>query len=280
MSLFSTLIVACTLSSLVFGDDYGMGKSNDWPTTRDIGHINTPSPTKWAPPSYDGKSNWKKNPSYPTYKKTQKPTYAKTKKPTYAKTKKPTKYSPPKGWKKNAKPTWQKNDHESYEKEAVSHIYNPYDIRQRGIVKAQLKERIESDKQELAALNELETVSDEQQDLDGEGVIEAASTDETVQKEAVSHIFNPYDIRKRRSAMRAAIEKSIDDEIAGLAELDELERQEEDGVKQVASGLPNGERCNSRFQCASICCSRFGAEFGRCRARVAVGLFFTNCEGQ
>merc|ERR1712204_103004 len=128
---------------------------------------------------------------------------------------------------------WQKNDHESYEKEAVSHIYNPYDIRQRGIVKAQLEERIESDMQELAALDalELETVSDEQQDLDGEGVIGMAST-------------------------------------------------EEDGVKQVASGLPNGSRCNSRFQCASICCSRFGAEFGRCRARVAVGLFFTNCEGQ
>merc|ERR1712008_236423 len=61
---------------------------------------------------------------------------------------------------------WQKNDHESYEKETVSHIYNPYDIRQRGIVKAQLEERIESDMQELAALDalELETVSDEQQD--------------------------------------------------------------------------------------------------------------------
>merc|ERR1712204_109006 len=104
---------------------------------------------------------------------------------------KPTKYSPPKkGWKNNAKPTWQKTqkyDHETVEKEAVSHIYNPYDIRQRGIVTAQLEERIESDMQELAALNELETVSDEQQDLDGEGVIEAASTDETVE-EAVSHI--------------------------------------------------------------------------------------------
>merc|ERR1719350_1719345 len=145
-------------------------------------------------------------------------------------------------------------DHETVEKEAVSHIYNPYDDRRRrSAMKAQLKERIESDMQELAALNELETVSDEQQDLDGEGVIEA------VEKEAASHIYNPYDIRKRRSAMRAAIEKSIDDEIAGLAELDELERQEEDGVKQVASGLPNGSRCNSRFQCASICCSRFGA---------------------
>merc|ERR1711971_620311 len=60
----------------------------------------------------------------------------------------------------------------------VSHIYNPYDIRQRGIVKAQLEERIEADMQELAALDalELETVSDEQQDLDGEGVIEAASS--------------------------------------------------------------------------------------------------------
>merc|ERR1712129_606109 len=100
-------------------------------------------------------------------------------KPTYAKTEKPTKYSPPKGWKKNAKPTWQKNDHESYEKETVSHIYNPYDDRRRrSAMKAQLKERIESDMQELAALNELETVSDEQRDLDidGEGVIELTSS--------------------------------------------------------------------------------------------------------
>merc|ERR1712129_632682 len=53
---------------------------------------------------------------------------------------------------------------------------NPYDIRQRGIVTAQLEERIESDMQELAALNELETVSDEQQESDGEGVIEVASS--------------------------------------------------------------------------------------------------------
>merc|ERR1712129_336508 len=49
--------------------------------------------------------------------------------------------------------------------ETVSHIYNPYDIRQRGIVKAQLEERIESDMQELAALDELETVSEEHRDL-------------------------------------------------------------------------------------------------------------------
>merc|ERR1719237_1590733 len=62
-------------------------------------------------------------------------------------------------------------------KETVSHIYNPYDDRRRrSYVKAQLEERIESDMQELAALNELETVSDEQQDLDGEGVIETASS--------------------------------------------------------------------------------------------------------
>merc|ERR1712129_282351 len=124
--------------------------------------MGTPRPTKWSPPSYD----WKK-PSYP------KPTWQKTQKPTWKKTSKPTK-----AWKKDSKPTRKKNDHESYEKETVSHIYNPYDIRQRGIVKAQLEERIESDMQELAALDalELETVSDEQQDLDGEGVIETASS--------------------------------------------------------------------------------------------------------
>merc|ERR1712087_239581 len=132
-------------------------------------------------------------------------------KPTWQKPK----HSKPQGWKKNNKPTYtapQEYDHEpmyeseTYEKEpvyswfqnpyadrtrrsamkaqleeqreTVSHIYNPYDIRQRGIVKAQLEERIESDMQELAALDalELETVSDEQQDLDGEGVIETASS--------------------------------------------------------------------------------------------------------
>merc|ERR1712129_667383 len=155
---------------------YGMDKDNQhWPTHKV--DYKTPRPTKYAPPSYDAKSNWDKpNP---------KPTWHKTHKPTWEKTSKPTKYAPPnKAWKKkNAKPTWQKTqkyDHESYEKEAAGHIYNPYDIRQRGIVKAQLEERIESDMQELAALDELEleTVSDEQQDLDidGEGVIEVASS--------------------------------------------------------------------------------------------------------
>merc|ERR1712008_554386 len=124
----------------------------------------------YEPHSYDdGMTNWEK-PSHP------KPTYKKTQKPTWQK---PAKYSKAKpAWKKDSKPTWQKNGHESYEKETVSHIYNPYDIRQRGIVKAQLEERIESDMQELAALDalELETVSDEQQDLDGEGLIETAGT--------------------------------------------------------------------------------------------------------
>merc|ERR1740116_626451 len=106
-----------SLSSLVLGD-YGMDQSNDWPTSRDIGHIKTPRPTKYAPHSY----NWKK-PSYP------KPTYKKTQKPTWQK---PTKYSPPKktnkGWKKNDKPTYtapQEYDHEpmyesdTYEKESM-----------------------------------------------------------------------------------------------------------------------------------------------------------------
>merc|ERR1719237_1873722 len=146
--------------------------------------------------------NWKK-PSYP------KPTYKKTQKPTkYSPPKKSNK-----GWKKNDKPTYtapQEYDHEPmYEsetfekepmlswfenpyadrtrrsamkaqleegKEAVSHIYNPYDDRRRrSYVKAQLEERIESDMQELAALDALETeVSGE--DLDGEGVIEMASS--------------------------------------------------------------------------------------------------------
>merc|ERR1712129_466002 len=144
MSLLSTLIIACSLSSLVLSSDYGMEEDKNWPTTRDIGYIKTPRPTKWAPPKYDDgkKSNW------------QKPSYPKAKKPSPSK----------KAWKKSKdlKPTWKKNDHESYEKETVSHIYNPYDIRQRGIVKAQLEERIESDMQELAALDalELETVSD------------------------------------------------------------------------------------------------------------------------
>merc|ERR1739842_145244 len=64
-------------------------------------------------------------------------------------------------------------------KETVSHIYNPYDDRRRrSYVKAQLKERIEADMQEMGALDALELDETEvsEEDLDGEGVIEAASS--------------------------------------------------------------------------------------------------------
>merc|ERR1712087_316545 len=138
-----------------------------------------------------GKSNWQK-PSYPKAKKPSpsnkawKKDYSKPTAPqeydhepmyeseTYEK--EPVYFNPYDIRKRRSGPSAMKAqmaDHESYEKETVSHTYNPYDIRQRGIVKAQLEERIESDMQELAALDslELETVSDEQ-DLDGEGVIE------------------------------------------------------------------------------------------------------------
>jgi len=197
MSLLSTLMVACTVSSLVLSGDYGKNDKGKY--------VKTARPTKYEPHGYDdGMSNWEK-PSYP------KPRYSKTKKP------KPTKYSPPnQGWKKDSKdskPTYtepQEYDHEpmyeseTYEKEpvyswfqnpyadrtrrsamkaqleeqkdAVSHIYNPYDDRRRrSYVKAQLEQRIESDKQELAALDALETEVSEE-DLDGEGVIEVASS--------------------------------------------------------------------------------------------------------
>merc|ERR1739842_119797 len=87
-------------------------------------------------------------------------------------------------WKKDSKPTAPQEyepmyESETYDKEPVySWFQNPYNDRtRRSAMKAQFKERIESDMQELAALDtlELETVSDEQ-DFDGEGVIEAASS--------------------------------------------------------------------------------------------------------
>merc|ERR1712172_171751 len=87
-------------------------------------------------------------------------------------------------WKKDSKPTApQEYDHEpmyeseTYEKEPVySWFQNPYDDRRRrSYVKAQLEERIESDMQELAAYDALETEVSEE-DLDGEGVIEMASS--------------------------------------------------------------------------------------------------------
>lgn len=156
-------------------------------------YVKTPRPTKYKPHSYDGK-NWEK-PSYPKWNK-PKPTKA--------------------AWKKDSKPTYtapQEYDHEpmyeseTYDKEpvyswfqnpyadrtrrsamkaqleegkdAVSHIYNPYDDRRRrSYVKAQLEERIEADMQELAALDALELDETEvsEEDLDGEGVIEMASS--------------------------------------------------------------------------------------------------------
>jgi hypothetical protein len=185
MSLLSTLIIACTLSSLVLSGDYSKDDKGKY--------VKTPRPTKHEPHSYDGMRNWEK-PSYPKWKKDSKPAWKKN------------------AWEKDSKPTYtepQEYDHEpmyeseTYEKEpvyswfqnpysdrtrrsamqaqleegkeTVSHIYNPYDIRQRGIVKAQLEERIESDMQELAAYDALETEVSEE-DLDGEGVIEAASS--------------------------------------------------------------------------------------------------------
>merc|ERR1739840_19053 len=113
--------------------DYGMNKDNHSPKKV----YKTLRPTKWSPPSYEKEREWMKN------------------------------------WEK---PTWDMIDEPTYEKEPayLSWGQNPYNNRERrSQMKAQLKERIESDKQELAALDalELETVSDEQQ-----GVIEAASS--------------------------------------------------------------------------------------------------------
>merc|ERR1739842_172899 len=150
MSLLSTLIVACTLSTLVLSGDYGKNDKGKY--------VKTARPTKYEPHSYDdGMANWKK-PSYPKWKKDSKPTA-------------PQEY--------DHEPMYES---ETYEKEPVySWFQNPYNDRtRRSAMKAQLKERIEADMQELAALDALELdeteVSDEQQDLDGEGVIETASS--------------------------------------------------------------------------------------------------------
>merc|ERR1711971_256673 len=158
-------------------------------------YVKTPKPTKYEPHSYDdGMShNWEK-PSYPKkpYKKSQKPAWKKD----YSKPTEPQEYDhdpmyESETYEKEPVYSWFQNPYADRTrrsamkaqleegKETVSHIYNPYDDRRRrSYVKAQLEERIESDMQELAALDalELETVSDKQQDLDGEGVIEAASS--------------------------------------------------------------------------------------------------------
>merc|ERR1712129_597010 len=172
----------------------------------------------------DGKTNWQKKTQKPTWQKTQKSTWKKTSKPTNA-------------WKKNAKPTWQKTqkyDHETVEKEAVSHIYNPYDIRKRrSAMKAQLETRIESDMQELAALNKLETVSDEQQD----------SADVLLNENDEVREFDdfPFD--------------------------DSADLNDEDYIGQIApvyswglcGGLANGQICSSACDCNEGCC-----EAGKC----------------
>merc|ERR1712129_166163 len=88
------------------------------------------------------------------------------------KTSRPTKWSPPsyekeREWMKNwEKPTVHMSDEPTYEKEPV--YFNPYDIRKRrSAMTAQLKEQIESDKQELAALDALEIGVSEEQDEEG-----------------------------------------------------------------------------------------------------------------
>merc|ERR1719490_44848 len=135
MSLFSTLIVACTLSSVLSGD-YGMDKDNHLSTKTDY---KTPRPTKWSPPSYEKEREWMKNWEKPTADMIDEPTYEKE--PAY-----------------------------------LSWGQNPYNDRERrSYMSAQLKERIESDKQELAALDALEIDVSEEQDEEEEGVKETTS---------------------------------------------------------------------------------------------------------
>merc|ERR1711971_1473938 len=137
-TLFSTLIVACSLSSLVLSGNYD--KDNHWPTEKKM--HKTPRPTKWSPPSYEKEREWMKNWEKPTVDMIDEPTYEKE--PAY-----------------------------------LSWGQNPYNNRERrSQMKAQLMERIESDKQELAALDALEIDETEvsEEDLDGKGVIEAASS--------------------------------------------------------------------------------------------------------
>merc|ERR1711971_959533 len=131
-------------------------------------YVKTPKPTKYEPHSYDdGMShNWEK-PSYPKkpYKKSQKPAWKKD----YSKPTEPEEY--------DHEPMYES---ETYEKEPVySWFQNPYaDRTRRSAMKAQLEERIDADMQELAALDALELDETEvsEEDLDGEGVIEVASS--------------------------------------------------------------------------------------------------------
>merc|ERR1712129_596761 len=127
-------IVACTLSSMVLSGDYD--KDNHWPTKKKM--QKTSRPTKWSPPSYEKEREWMKNWEKPTADMIDEPTYEKE--PAY-----------------------------------LSWGQNPYNNRERrSQMKAQLKEQIESDKQELAALDALEIDVSEEQDEETEGVKETA----------------------------------------------------------------------------------------------------------
>jgi hypothetical protein len=128
MSLFSTLIVACTLSSLVLSGDYGVDKDNHLTTKKDY---KTPRPTKWSPPSYEKEREWMKNWEKPTVDMIDEPTYEKE--PAY-----------------------------------LSWGQNPYNNRERrSQMMAQLEEQIESGKQELEALDALKIDVSEEQDEEG-----------------------------------------------------------------------------------------------------------------
>merc|ERR1740116_798595 len=116
-----------------------MDKDNHLSTKKDY---KTPRPTKWSPPSYEKEREWMKNWEKPTVDIIDEPTYEKE--PAY-----------------------------------LSWGQNPYNNRERrSQMKAQLKERIDADMQELAALDSLELDETEvsEEDLDGKGVIEAASS--------------------------------------------------------------------------------------------------------
>merc|ERR1740116_460396 len=121
MSLLSTLIVACTVSSLVMSGDYGKNDKGKY--------VKTARPTKYEPHSYDDGMTDLEKPSYPKWKKDSKPTVPQEYEPMY--------------------------ESETHDKEPVySWFQNPYNDRtRRSAMKAQLEHRIEADMQELAALD-------------------------------------------------------------------------------------------------------------------------------
>jgi len=105
----------------------------------------------------------------------------------------------------------------------------------------------------------------------------------THEKEATNWFQNPYSDRTRRSTMKAQLEKVIESAEQDLIELDEMDEQESNGVavKQVA-GRQLGEACYSRWDCDSHCCTRCGGvSRGYCNRREvkAFGLI-TDCPCQ